>query len=95
MTRLQASAAVSLTDKLAELPSLPRQQQAELWEEHMGKPPPKAASSSLLVRAIAYAIQEQQLGGLKWPELRVLYKIARLPGEPTKARETVTSVKVV
>jgi hypothetical protein len=47
-----------------------------LWIEHMGRPPPKTASTSLLLRAVAYAVQEDQLGGLKRQDLRLLLKTA-------------------
>lgn len=87
MTRLHSPPATSLAARLGELPSLSRKQLVELWEEHMGKPPPKAASSSLLLRAIAYAIQEQQLGGLKRSEIRILDRIARSAGELARTRQ--------
>ena len=61
----------------------------------MGKPPPRAASSSLLVRAIAYAIQEQQLGGLRGPELRILLNIAERAGGTGKTRQSAKNVKAI
>ena len=70
----------ALSASLAELPHLPRTQLVELWAKHVGCPPPKAASTPLLLRAVAYAVQEQQLGGLKRQELRLLHKSTQ-PGE--------------
>ena len=69
-----------LSAQLAELPHLPRTQLVELWAKHVGCPPPKSASTPLLLRAVAYAVQEQQLGGLKRQELRLLHKSTQ-PGE--------------
>jgi len=93
MTGVHSSTAESLGARLAQLPLLPREQLVELWEEHMGKPPPKAASSSLLMRAVAYAIQEQQLGGLKGAEIRILCRIGRSAGERAKTRRSGTAGK--
>ena len=70
----------ALSVSLAELPHLPRAQMVELWIKHLGRPPPKSASTPLLLRAVAYAVQEQQFGGLKRQELRLLHKTAQ-PGE--------------
>ena len=74
MSRVRPSQQTSPADTLTELSHLPRKQLVELWVKHVGGPPPKAASSALLVRAIAYAVQEQQFGGLKRQELRSLCK---------------------
>ena len=64
----------ALSASLAELAHLPRTQLVELWIKHVGRPPPKSASTPLLLRAVAYAVQEQQFGGLKRQELRLLHK---------------------
>ena len=74
MSKVRQSQQASPADTLAELPHLPRKQLVELWVQHVGRPPPKAASSAFLVRAVAYAVQEQQFGGLKRQELRSLRK---------------------
>ena len=74
------SPASALSASLAELPHLPRTQLVELWVKHVGSPPPKSASTPLLLRAVAYAVQEQQLGGLKRQELRVLHKTTESGG---------------
>ena len=66
----------ALSARLAELPHLPRKQLVELWVKHVGQPPPKAASTALLLRAVAYALQDQQFDGLKRQELRSLHKAA-------------------
>ena len=43
----------SLAASLVELPHLPRNALVELWIKHIGQPPPKAASTPLLLRAVA------------------------------------------
>lgn len=54
-----------LACELASLPSLDRQMLVKKWQELYGKAPPSGISHQLLLRAIAYKIQEQALGGLK------------------------------
>lgn len=76
MRRLHSSSTASLAALLDELPQLSRKQLIELWVEHLGGPPPKAASPSLLLRAVGHAIQEQQLGGLTRQDARALLKFA-------------------
>ena len=76
MSRVRPSQQSSPAATLAELPHLPPAQLVELWVKHVGRLPPKAASSALLVRAVAYAVQEQQLGGLNRQEIRWLHKAA-------------------
>lgn len=67
----------------------------DLWIEQTGRSPPKAASTSVILRAVAYATQEQQLGGLKNHELRALHKIGdKADGSRPKGprnRETTAS----
>ena len=82
----------ALSASLAELPHLPRTQLVELWIKHVGCPPPKAASTPLLLRAVAYAVQEQQLGGLKRQELRLLHKTIE-SGEGNAAVPTDPSMR--
>ena len=62
--------------QLADLSSLPRDQLVALWEEYLGRPPPKAASTALILRAVAYAIQVKGLGGLRKQDQRALIRIA-------------------
>ena len=95
MTNLSASPVNSVGATLARLPSLPRDKVVELWHEHMGKPPPRAASSALLMRAVAYSIQEQQLGGLRGPELRILRNIAQRAGGSGKTRQSAKNARAI
>src|SRR5205085_3485025 len=41
-----------------------RDRLARQWQEYFGAPPPPRTSRSLLVRAVAYKMQERALGGL-------------------------------
>ena len=80
MSMVRESEGSMLSAQLAELPHLARTQLVELWAKHIGRPPPKSASTPLLLRAVAYAVQEQQFGGLKRQELRVLHKATESGG---------------
>ena len=74
MTRTHQQKMPVLSSSVAELAHLPRKQLVELWLKHVGRPPPNATSTSLLLRAAAYRVQEQQFGGLKRLDLRLLHK---------------------
>ena len=80
MNRLRQTVAPPLAERISELPHRPRAALIELWTEHFGRPPPKAVSTALLLRAVAYAMQEQQLGGLNRHFLRTLLAAARKAG---------------
>ena len=41
-----------------------RHRMTELWVEHFGAAPPPRTSRSLMIRAVAYKMQERALGGL-------------------------------
>ena len=77
MKDVQRLATTTLSGRINQLTALSREQLIDLWIKHNGKPPPKATSTSLLLRAIAYSMQERSLGGLKAREQKVL---ARLSG---------------
>ena len=70
----------STTSTLAhEIAALRRATPADLkerWQELYCTEPPRRISRDLLVRALAYRIQEQALGGLKPSTRRLLAKIA-------------------
>src|SRR4030095_6037524 len=61
-----------LAAELAALPDLSRDALKERWEELYGAPPPAPLGRPILVRAIAYRIQEQALGGLDPATRRLL-----------------------
>ena len=80
-----------LSSSVAELAHLPRKHLVELWVKHVGRLPPKAASTSFLLRAAAYRIQEQQYGGLKRQDLRLLHKAS----DPREVRGNKALVETV
>jgi len=68
-------------EALARLPCLPIEDLRAEWRRLYGTTPPKRITRELLMRAIAYRIQERVLGGLR-PELqRQLRQIAGSIGE--------------
>ena len=71
-----ADTAKALAADLAVLPRLPRESLKARWQEFFGAPPPSRLGRALMVRAIAYRLQEQALGGLDATTLRQLARIA-------------------
>lgn len=55
----------SLGNDLAELPELSLDALKARWRDLFGAPPPSRLGRSLMVRGIAYRMQEQALGGLR------------------------------
>lgn len=58
-------AADILSEDLVALPDLPFEELKCRWRDLYGSPPPPRLGRALMVRAIAYRMQEQALGGLK------------------------------
>jgi DUF2924 family protein len=58
-----------LAEELRALPRLSRDELAEKWGALYGAPPPPRTSRSLMLRAVAYKLQENAYGGLS-PALR-------------------------
>src|SRR6266566_1138669 len=57
---------------LAGLTRASRARLAEHWAEYFGAPPPPRTSRSLMIRAVAYKLQERVLGGLSAATRRLL-----------------------
>src|SRR3954452_927065 len=68
---------------LARLERASRHHLAELWVEYFGVPPPPRTSRALLLRAVAYKMQERELGGLSAMTRRFLFE-----GEGRAARRS-------
>jgi hypothetical protein len=66
----------SLASDLARLVSLDRTALTSAWLKTYGTEPPRNISQPLMLRALAYRIQVQALGGLKPSTQRYLTKIA-------------------
>jgi hypothetical protein len=74
-------AAIDLEAELARIAAMNIGELRSLWGEREGREPPSGFSKDLLARALAYAIQEEQLGGLS-PELKKL--LANPDAEPPR-----------
>jgi hypothetical protein len=74
-------AAIDLEAELARIAAMNIGELRSLWREREGREAPKGFSKDLLARALAYAIQEEQLGGLS-PELKKL--LANPDAEPPR-----------
>ncbi len=74
----------SIDDGIAELEALTAPQLRARWQDAFGKPAPKRASRDLLLRALAYRLQEQAEGGLRPATRRRLARLAGLNGEDPK-----------
>ena len=66
------SAGEDLGVALARVERASRHDLAELWAESFGTAPPPRTSRSLMIRAVAYKMQEQALGGLSAAMRRLL-----------------------
>ncbi len=75
----------SLADRLAELETSSTAELRARWEQAIKRPTPKWASRDLLLRALAYHIQERSEGGLSKSTRRRLAKLAGLNGENREA----------
>ncbi|MBV9065018.1 MAG: DUF2924 domain-containing protein [Methylobacteriaceae bacterium] len=74
-------AAIDLEAELARIAAMNIYELRALWREREGREAPKGFSKDLTARALAYAIQEEQLGGLS-PELKKL--LANPDAEPPR-----------
>lgn len=76
MTHRSANAG-KLARELASLPHLHREDLLDRWRALYGTPPPAKISRPILIRAIAYRLQEQVFGGLKPATRRLLQRVAK------------------
>ncbi len=73
--------ATGMTDQIAELATLSTAELRARWERAGGRPAPKRASRDLLLRLVAYHLQEQTEGGLSKATRRRLAKLGGLNGQ--------------
>jgi len=73
-----------LTEEIARLGDLSREELIESWLKTHGRPPPKGVSRRLLELSAAYTLQAKAFGGLK-PNLRKALAAA-LGGRPTAVK---------
>jgi len=64
---------------LAGLERASRHRLAEHWAEYFGAAPPPRTSRSLMIRAVAYKMQEREQGGLSAAARRLLYRQGPAP----------------
>ena len=87
MTDVQRMLVTPASERLNHLTALSRGQLIDLWIKHFGRGPPKAMSTSLLLRAMSYSLQERTLGGLKTKDQKLLARLSgvaqTLPHMPT------------
>lgn len=69
--------APKLAEQLAKLPGLNTGELRVLWQELFGSPLPFHAQKNLIVRCLAYRLQENAQGGLRSPVRRQLAKLAQ------------------
>jgi hypothetical protein len=81
--------ASGLASALASLPTLDRAELLERWRTLYGKSAPPHISRPILVRAVAYRMQEQVFGGLKPATRRLLQRVA----EEIRSGRPLTSVQ--
>lgn len=74
--------AADIDAQLSALMELEPEQLRVAWRRHYRVPPPRGLSRDMLIRAIAYKIQEHALGGLSKSTLRRLTTLARALDSP-------------
>jgi Protein of unknown function (DUF2924) len=79
-----------LSAEIAALELLSTAQLRERWKALYGAEPPPRASRDLLMRAVAYRVQERALGGLSVSTRRLLERIAGDAAERRVVRVTPT-----
>ena len=75
--------------EIAKLAKMPRDDLRERWQKVHGAEPPERISRGLMVRSLAYRIQEQEYGGLDKNTMRRLRVLAR--GLDTDGEENPSS----
>ena len=83
----KAPAASDLEAELARIAGMNINELRSLWREREGREAPSGFSKDLIARALAYAIQEEQLGGLS-------KDIRRLLAQPDAQAEPPHRIKV-
>jgi hypothetical protein len=79
----KAPAAIDLEAELARIAGMNINELRSLWREREGREAPSGFSKDLIARALAYAVQEEQLGGLS-KELKRLLANPDTQAEPPR-----------
>jgi hypothetical protein len=72
---------MDISERLKTLPRMSKIGLSHLWEELFNKPVPERIRKELMVRILAYRIQEQAFGGLNFKTRRRLDQIANAMGK--------------
>jgi hypothetical protein len=72
---------MDVSERLKTLPGMSKIGLSRLWEELFNKPVPERIRKELMVRILAYRIQEQAFGGLNFKTRRRLDQIANAMGK--------------
>ena len=84
----------SLFQRLASLPHLSKPDLCGLWKQLFNKEPPLKMRSELILRVIAYRLQEQEFGSLNDAQRRRLRQLASaIEANPTAAVSTRPPIK--
>jgi Protein of unknown function (DUF2924) len=75
----------SVDDEIDRLEGLSIFELRTLWRRHWKKPPPMRLSKDMLIRGVAWKLQEQVFGGIGKPELRKLTVLAKAAAEQSLA----------
>jgi hypothetical protein len=71
----------SIDDEIDRLEGLSTFELRTLWRRHWKQPPPMRLSKDMLVRGLAWKLQETTLGGIGKPDLRKLTALAKAAAE--------------
>lgn len=82
---------MTLEQRIAALSSLSLAERKAEWHRVFATPVPPAFGGGLMIRAIAYRLQEKKLGGLPGADLKRLAQIGRKEAR-ARARDTITTV---
>jgi len=67
---------MEVSEQLNALPEMNKAALSALWREHFGVPPPEKTRRDLIIRVLAYKIQEQAFGGISTSIRRRLRQFA-------------------
>ncbi|MEQ8440548.1 MAG: DUF2924 domain-containing protein [Alphaproteobacteria bacterium] len=91
--KARVGAAKTLDADLAALPELSPDELKRRWEELYGRPPSPKTRRALMIRAIAYRMQERALGGLSTSARKRLAQIAEDIRQGRAPDMATTSIK--
>ncbi len=83
----------SLSQKIAQLPTLNKAQLLPIWAQNFSGPPPGTLRKELMVPILAYRMQEREYGGLSHASRRRLKEIAISTRLKPKGRTTAGDIQ--